>query len=116
MAFTIARTARPITNAPDEPQRKVPKLSNLTIQAGPRPLAPKRLPPTADVEVCIYKVTDDAAALWDDVKESDISLYQIQLRHDAYNSITVNLHDRFNVFLKLQEDTPQNLVDYKNGH
>ena len=66
---------------------------------------------TADVEVCIYKVTDDAATLWDDVKESGLSLYQIQLRHDAYNSATVNLHDRFNSFLKVQDDAPENLAE-----
>ena len=51
---------------------------------------------TADIELCIYKVTDDAAAVWDDVKESGISLYQVQVRHDACNSVVVNLHDKFN--------------------
>ncbi len=112
MAFTIARSARPAKpELPDEPQRKLPKLSSLAIQAGPRPQAPKRLPMTADVEVCIYKVTDDAATLWEDVKETGFSLYQIQPRHDAYNSITVNLHDRFNGFLKLQDDAPDNLAE-----
>ena len=113
MVFTLARSARPAKPEArdDEPQRKMTKLGNLAIQAGPQPPVPKRLPPTADVEICIYKVTDDAAALWDDVKESGVSLYQVQLRHDAYNSATVNLHDRFNSFLKLQDDAPDNLAE-----
>ena len=88
-----------------------PKLRELTIEAGPGPPISKRLPPTADVEVCIYKVTDDAASVWDEVKSDDTPLCQVQIRHDAAKSCTVNLYEKFNTFLASLDDGPDNLVE-----
>ena len=110
MAFTLSRAARPANGAAEQPAPKVPKLRELTIEAGPGPPIPKRLPPTADVEVAIYKVTDDASAVWDDVKDP-IALYQVQIRHDATKSCTVNLYDKFNTYLSGFEEGPHNIVE-----
>ena len=113
MAFTLSRVARPL-NAPEtveQPSRKVPKLRELTIEAGPGPPIPKRLPPTADVEVCIYRVTDDASAVWEEVKSDDTPLYQVQIRHDASKSCVVNLYEKFNTSLASLDDGPDNLVE-----
>ena len=114
MAFSLARAARP-AEADGKPDvkplpNKRPRCSDLIVQ-GPLPPQPKRQTTTADVEVCIYKFTDDAASVWDDVKEPNVPLYQIQLRHDAVNSICVNLYDKFNSFLKTQDGVPQTLVE-----
>ena len=59
----------------------------------------------------MYRFTDDAASVWDDVKEPSVPLYQVQLRHDALNSICVNLYDKFNNFLKTQDGVSQTLVE-----
>ena len=93
MVFTLSRAARPVdaTEATEQPSRKVPKLRELTIETGPVPPIPKRLPPNADVEVAIYKVSDDAASVWDEVKSNDTPLYQVQFRHDAARSCVVHL-------------------------
>ena len=114
MAFSLNRASRPARPAaPSECERKqkTPKCSELDIQAGPRPTTPERLPQKAEVEVSIYKVTDEAWALWDDVQGDGISLYQVQIRHDAQNSVTVNLYDKFDSFLKAQDSAPQSLVE-----
>ena len=70
MAFSLARAARP-AEADGKPDvkplpNKRPRCSDLIVQ-GPLPPQPKRQTTTADVEVCIYKFTDDAASVWDDV-------------------------------------------------
>ena len=75
MAFSLARAARP-TEADGKLDvkplpNKRPRCSDLIVQ-GPAPPQPKRQTPTADVEVCIYKFTDDAASVWDDVKDANV--------------------------------------------
>ena len=118
MAFSLTRTARP-AEADVKPDvkplpNKRPRCSDLIVQ-GPLPPQPKRQTPTADVEVCIYRFTDDAASVWDDVKGPSVPLYQVQLRHDALNSICVNLYDKFNSFLKTQDGVPQTLVELQKA-
>ena len=110
MAFSLARAARPAEADVKPLPNKRPRCSDLVVQ-GPLPPQPKRQTPTADVEVCIYKFTDDAASVWDGVKEASVPLYQVQLRQDALNSICVNLYDKFNSFLKTQDGVPQTLVE-----
>ena len=114
MAFRLTRTARP-AEVDVKPEVKPlpykrPRCSDLVVQ-GPLPPQPKRQTPTADVEVCIYKFTDDAPSVWDDVKEPRVPLYQVQLRHDALNHICANLYDKFNTFLTTQDGAPQTLVE-----
>ena len=115
--FSLERVATPSrtseSDAPRQPANKLPKLSNLTIEAGPRPPPPQRMSLTADVQLCIYKYTEDASAIWDDVKEDGVSLWQVQLKHDAYDSVVVNLYEKFNHFLATHDDdaVPKSLAE-----
>ena len=90
------------------------KLSEILFEV-PRPRPPvkrQQLPETSDVQVCIYKITDDAKVIWDDVKESDYALWQVQVQHKAQYDITVNLYNSFNEFLKTQStEIPKSLVE-----
>ena len=73
---------------------KLPKASEISIEQGPRPMqAPKRLPITAPVEVCIYRVTNLASDLWDLLQGRDHPLFQIQLRHTAQRSIIFDMRN-----------------------
>ena len=116
-SFSLERVATPSrtseSDAPRQPATKLPKLSNLAIEAGPRPPLPQRMSLTADVQLCIYKYTEDASAIWDDVKEDGVSLWQVQLKHDAYDSVVVNLYEQFNIFLAPHagEPVPKSLVE-----
>ena len=65
----VATPARTSESDVGMPSKKVPKLSELNIEVGPRPPPPRRLSTTADLELYIYKYTDDASAIWEDVKE-----------------------------------------------
>jgi hypothetical protein len=90
------------------------KLSEILLEVPrPRPQVKRQLPEKADVQVCIYKITDDARIIWDDVKESDYALWQVQVQHQAQDDITVNLYNSFNEFLKTHESTeiPKSLVE-----
>ena len=87
------------------PRPKMRKLSEILLEVPrPRPQVKRQqLPETSDVQVCIYKITDDARIIWDDVKESDYALWQVQVQHQAQDDITVNIYNSFNEFLKTQE-------------
>ena len=62
---------------------------------------PQRLPATAPLNVCIYKVTGKAADCWSDCEGwSKAALYQVQIAHDARPSILFCLRDSFEDFLK----------------
>ena len=99
----VQHVATPARSPEDAcPRCKAPKLSDLVVQ-GPRPSAPQRLPDTADCHVAIYKITDDASQVWADAKYI-LPLWQLQLKHDARESITVNIYDSFTKFLQQHED------------
>ena len=96
------------------PRPKMRKLSEILLEVPrPRPPVKRQLPEKADVQVCIYKITDDARLVWNDVKESDYALWQVQVQHQAQDDITVNIYNSFNEFLKTQEspDIPKSLVE-----
>ena len=80
---------------------KLPKASNISVEKGPRPvLAPRRLPMTAPVDVCIYRVTELASDLWDLLHGRDNALFQVQIRHEAQRAITFDVRNSFNDFLR----------------
>ena len=57
---------------------KIPKVSEITIEAGPKPSqTPRRRPQIAPVQVCIYKYTNDAGDCWETFKGDGIPLWQI---------------------------------------
>jgi len=80
---------------------KLPKASEISVEQGPRPvLAPRRLPVTAPVDVCIYRVTELASDLWDLLQGRDNALFQVQIRHEAQRAITFDMRSSFNDFLR----------------
>ena len=112
-----ARLADVAPSVPDgAPRTKMRKLSEILFETPrSRPQAIKRqlLPEKADVQVCVYKITDDAKSIWDDVKEPDVALWQVQVQHPAQDDITVNMYNSFNEFLKTHEsdDMPSSLAE-----
>ena len=58
---------------------KIPRASDVTILDGPRPATqPRRLPASAPVTVCIYKISDSAGDVWDTFQGQDLPLWQVQ--------------------------------------
>ena len=65
----VATPARACESDAGMPSKKIPKVSELTIEVGHRPPPPRRLSVNADDELYIYKYTEDASAIWEDVTE-----------------------------------------------
>ena len=85
---------------------KIPKVSEITLEAGPKPFAPlKRKPAVAPVQVCIYKYTNNAGDCWETFKGDNVPLWQVQLEHGAQRSITFRLRDAFEDFLRSAKTT-----------
>ena len=61
--------------------KKAPKVSQLKLEE-PR-LQQRTTSTNAPVNVCVYKVTDQAGDLWANFKDTDAKLFQIQMEHDA---------------------------------
>jgi hypothetical protein len=82
---------------------KLPKASDISVEQGPRPIqAPRRLPASAPVNVCVMKYTDQASDLWDLFQgKDDVSLYQIQIQHLSQRAVTFQMRDSFNDFLRV---------------
>ena len=79
--------------------RKIPKVDDLVaVVEGPRPPVPRRLPSTADIVVAIYKYTSDASTVWEDVREPGLALWQVQVQHEARDSICFQIQEKFNAF------------------
>ena len=101
--FSMAAVALKRRAADDasSPSQKVPKAAHLVmVEQGPRPLNPKRLPESAPVQVCIYKVSDCAGDCWSQYEGTDAALYQVQMVHDARPSCLFDLNRSFGDFLK----------------
>jgi len=99
---------------------KAPKAAEIFIETGPKPtLAPKRLPVNAPVDVCIYRVTEQASDLWEMLQGRDDSLFQIQMRHEQQRAITFDLRNNFNDFLraahKQNTSMPSNLAELERS-
>ena len=81
--FSLDKVATPAKTRPPPPlplierNNKIPKVENMVaVQQGPRPPVARKLPETNDVIVCLYKYTDDARRVWEDVKEPGLPLWQ----------------------------------------
>lgn len=97
---------------------KMPKATDCTfVEQGPKPQrVAQRLPSRAPVLLCIYKVTNEAADVWNLYeKKEGVMLWQVQMQHEARPSITFGIVDEFNIFLRkahAKEDAiPASLVD-----
>ena len=117
-----------------ERNRKVLKVGDLVVEEGPRPPAARRLPSTGDIMLALYKCTDDAR-IWVDVKNPDMGLWQVQVKHDTRDSVCYQIQgivflppgstrevggsdtktksnaDKFNAFLSQRPDGPKNTVE-----
>ena len=56
---------------------KFPRADKISVEQGPRPAqAPRRLPASAPVDVCLYKYTDQGSDLWEVLQgKDDVPLY-----------------------------------------
>ena len=89
------------SRSPPPHQRSVTiPLASALIEAGPASrTAPRSLPQTAPVNVCIYKVTDCAEDLWSALEGQGSALFQVQVDHAARSSIGFRFLDEFKAFL-----------------
>ena len=79
-------------------QSKVPKVSEMKAMETRAPTP--RTSTNAPVNVCCYKVGDNAGDMWALYKETQTKLWQVQVDHDARPSISINIVNQFNEFLK----------------
>ena len=81
---------------------KLPRAGDITVEQGPRPAqAPRRLPASAQVDVCMYRITERVGDLWSIFHDKDdLPLYQVQISHQAQRSVTWAMRDSFNDFLR----------------
>ena len=94
-------TKRPAESAGSGTPNKVPKVSDITIEVGPKPSAtPRRKPQIAPVQVCIFKYTADAGDCWETFKGDNVPLWQIQVDHNAQRSICFRLREAFEDYLR----------------
>ena len=94
----------------------MPKASEVLVEQEPKLLKPThRLPVSAVVEVCMYKFTDQAGDVWEQYAGQDVALWQVQIKHAAQRSITFQIRDGFNDYLKAVHGSgnsmPTNLKD-----
>lgn len=129
-AATAAATAkRPSEGSAseDSPAKRTnaaPLYANLTLMDAPKRNAPQRLPATAPVILCIYKVrpldslracarslpprftntkvTDRAGDAWSNFEGTDAALYQVQIDHTARPSVTFGSRAAAKAHLQLQ--------------
>ncbi len=111
--LNVPKAAEAAVARPEEEKRPVrivggkalPKAGELTIEnAEPRAKFAKRVPVSAPLILCIYKITDRALDLWHNAPE-DAGLYQIQMCHEARPSLLFDAMGSWNDYLReLHED------------
>ena len=89
------------------------KVSQITIEEGPKPERPsvKKLQPDAPVIVTIYKATDIAGDMWEAFQGEKKKLWQIQIAHEVPRPITYQFRDRFASFIKTYDKVPDSLQE-----
>ena len=106
----IATLPTPACSEP--PRNKIRKLTDHVVIQGPHPPPPQRSS-DGECHVYIYKVTDDASLLWDDAKDCQEPLWQVQVVHDGRDSVVVNLYDKFGILLAETKGLPLTLQELK---
>ena len=110
--FDLSLAASGIKREGDQnsPPKKVPKVADMKIDA-PRQIT-QRVTTNAPVQICVYPITERAGDLWANYKESpSTKIWQVQMEHDARPSITVEVLDGFNEYLKETSRTNPSLPD-----
>ena len=114
--FSLEHVARPLLSTasaatrPETPEtsKSVPKVSTL-IEVGPRPPKLRRREATAECVVAIFPYTKDAKSIWEACTEEEATLWQVQLEHNARDSITVGFYESFTKFLQQEESAPDSI-------
>ena len=112
-SFSLEHVARPllsvasVTTQP-ETSKTVPRVSAL-IEVGPRPPKVRRREATAECVVAIFPYTKDAKTIWDACTVQGATLWQVQLEHNAIDSITVGFYESFSKFLQQEESAPDSI-------
>ena len=111
--FSLEHVARPLLSvaavtAQQETSKTVPKVSTL-IEVGPRPPKLRRREATAECVVAIFPYTKDAKSIWEACTEEEATLWQVQLEHNARDSITVGFYESFTKFLQQEESAPDSI-------
>ena len=104
-----AAGSKRVAETPTPTKPKVPRVSELKMME-PRVTTP-RPSTSAPVNICVYKVTDNAGDLWAQFKDSTTKLWQVQIDHDARPSVTVSIVSQLNDFLKENARTSPGLPD-----
>ena len=111
--FSLEHVARPLLSvasvtAQPETSKTVPNVSTL-IEVGPRPPKLRRREATAECVVAIFPYTKDAKSIWEACTEEEATLWQVQLEHNARDSITVGFYESFTKFLQQEESAPDSI-------
>ena len=110
-----------VVDTPVKKTKKVPTVKSLVMmEIAPNSKAQKRRPDVAPLNICIYKVTDNAGDVWSMFKNcASTKLWQIQFEHDAMPSISFQLGNALDEFLKekssTDEDYPKNRDELLKG-
>ena len=112
--FSLKHVARPLLSvaavtAQPETSKTVPKVSTLVEEVGPRPPKLRRREATAECVVAIFPYTKDAKTIWDACTVQGATLWQVQLEHNAIDSITVGFYESFSKFLQQEESAPDSI-------
>ena len=104
-----AAGSKRVTETPTPTKPEVPRVSELKMME-PRVTTP-RPSTSAPVNICVYKVTDNAGDLWAQFKDSTTKLWQVQIDHDARPSVAVSIVSQLSDFLKENARTSPGLPD-----
>ena len=90
-----------------------PKLSALAVHA-PRPGIPRKRPASAPCVVVIHKITDEASRFWEEAP-CGCALWQMQIDHQASDSVSIGFYDKFTRFLVESENAPDTLEELRRN-
>ena len=112
--FTLEAAAKPARAIASSPASLIAppgpkKATDLIIEEGPRPPKSRRRQQSAECVVCIYLYSRDATTVWENCKQPGLMLWQVQLDHNARNSITVGFYESFTKFLQQEESAPDSI-------
>ena len=110
--FTLEAAARAIASSPASliaPLGGAKKVTDLIIEEGPRPPKSRRRQQSAECVVCIYPYSRDAATVWENCKQPGLMLWQVQLDHNARNSLTIGFYESFTKFLQQEDGVPDTI-------
>ena len=116
MPFSLDKVARPAKANSREVSQQTTSASPTprasAFVEGPKPPKMRKRQTVAECVVAIYPYTRDASTIWDACADKpDLTLWQVQVDHNATNSLTIGFHESFTKFLQQSEDTPDSLRD-----